>query len=165
MGKCTLETFLCSEIVWTYKTYRITNASHGNTARGQLVGHYSDIFQVSNSGPYLILYSGHDHTLEQLSTALGIQIDSLLVRYAARIIFEVYHDNREPQSGARDAYFRVLANGRDITKQVDFCRSIVTVNKNSFLCKMEDIVRFIHDDYFTNLNYTNFKDACSLKSV
>lgn len=111
------------------------------------------------------MYSGHDHTLEQLSTALGLQNDPLLLRYAARIVIEVYHDNRDPQNGARDVYFRILTNGRDVTKQVSFCKDIVNVQRKMALCKIEDIVRFIHDDYFSQLNFTNFKDACVVKNV
>ncbi|XP_018327972.1 2-phosphoxylose phosphatase 1 [Agrilus planipennis] len=121
------------------------------------------LHMVSNTGPYLVLYSGHDHTLEELSTALGLKSDPLLLRYGARIIFEVYHDNREPQSVLKDVYFRVLANGKDVTSQVDFCKNIVNVEKRSSLCKIEDIVRYIHEDYFSSFNATNYKDACVAK--
>ncbi|CAH0564791.1 unnamed protein product [Brassicogethes aeneus] len=117
---------------------------------------------VSDNGPYFTLYSGHDHTVEQLTTALGISNDPLLLRYAARVAFEVYQDNREPMSGAKAIYFRVLANGKDVTRQVAFCKNIATIGKVN-LCKIEDIVRFLHDDYFTGVNATNYKDACAYK--
>lgn len=122
-----------------------------------------NFFQVSSNGPYLVLYSGHDHTLEQLSTALGLKSDPSLLRYASRLIFEIYHDNREAQGGARGLYFRLLANGKDVTKQVRFCKDVVSVDAKVNLCKFEDIVRFIHDDYFLHLNVSNFKDACMTK--
>nr|XP_023015572.1 2-phosphoxylose phosphatase 1 [Leptinotarsa decemlineata] len=117
------------------------------------------LHMVSNSGPYLVLYSGHDHTLEQLSTALGMQNDPFLLRYAARIVFEVYQE-KEEFNNAKGIYFRVLSNGKDVTKQVSFCKNIVNVDSKVNLCKVEDIVRFLHDDYFSSLNVTNFKDAC-----
>ncbi|XP_074030672.1 2-phosphoxylose phosphatase 1 [Leptinotarsa decemlineata] len=117
------------------------------------------LHMVSNSGPYLVLYSGHDHTLEQLSTALGMQNDPFLLRYAARIVIEVYQE-KEEFNNAKGIYFRVLSNGKDVTKQVSFCKNIVNVDSKVNLCKVEDIVRFLHDDYFSSLNVTNFKDAC-----
>ncbi|CAG9831809.1 unnamed protein product [Diabrotica balteata] len=114
---------------------------------------------VSNSGPYLVVYSGHDHTLEQLSTALGLQNDPFLLRYAARIVFEVYQEKQELDN-TQGIYFRLLSNGKDITRQVSFCKNIVNAGAKISLCKIEDIVRFLHDDYFSSLNVTNFKDAC-----
>lgn len=123
------------------------------------------LHMVSNSGPYLILYSGHDHTLEQLSTALGLQNDPHLLRYAGRIIIEVYNNNLQLLNGARDVYFRILSNGKDVTRQVYFCKELLNVRQDVTLCKIEDIVRFIHDDYFTSLNFTNFKDSCVTKNV
>ncbi|XP_044253709.1 2-phosphoxylose phosphatase 1 isoform X1 [Tribolium madens] len=119
------------------------------------------LHMVSNNGPFLVLYSGHDHTVEQLTTALGLQNDPLLLRYGARVVFEVYQNYEESHNGAKGIYFRVLSNGRDVTKQVSFCKDIVFLENKVSLCKIEDIVRFIHDDYFVSLNVTNFKDACS----
>lgn len=123
------------------------------------------LHMVSSNGPYLVLYSGHDHTLEQLTAALGLQNDPLLFRYAGRIVFEVYNDNREPQNGVKGVYFRVLSNGKDVTKQIAFCKDLVKVTSKINLCKIEDIIRFIHDDYFVHFNVTNFKDACFAKNV
>lgn len=121
------------------------------------------ILQISSSGPYVVLYSGHDHTIEHLSTALGLQNDPLLLRYAARIVFEVYHNTSETQGGASGLYFRLLTNGKDVTKQVSFCKKSVTLSSKITLCKIENIIRFLHDDYFTIFNVTNFKDACYQK--
>lgn len=120
---------------------------------------------MSSNGPYLVLYSGHDHTIEQISTALGLKNDPLLLRYASRIIFEIYQDNRESQNGASGFYFRLLANGKDVTRQLSFCKELLELDPKTALCKIEDIVRFIHDDYFIKLNVTNFKDACVTKTV
>lgn len=106
-----------------------------------------------------MVYSGHDHTLEQLSTALGLQNDPFLLRYAARIVFEVYQEQEDSENN-QGIYLRLLSNGKDITRQINFCKNIVNVDDKVNLCKIEDIVRFLHDDYFTSLNVTNFKDAC-----
>lgn len=119
---------------------------------------------ASSTGPYLVLYSGHDHTLEQISSALGLKSDPSLLRYASRLIFEVYQENGEGSEGAQGLYFRLLTNGKDITQQIKFCRDTVSLETKASLCKFEDIVRFIHDDYFLSLNVTNFKDACFIKS-
>jgi hypothetical protein len=119
------------------------------------------LHMVSSNGPYLVLYSGHDHTVEQLTTALGLQNDPLLLRYGARVVFEVYQNYEESHNGAKGIYFRLLSNGRDVTRQVSFCKDIVLLENKVSLCKIEDIVRFIHEDYFVSLNVTNFKDACN----
>ncbi|KAL1494487.1 hypothetical protein ABEB36_010079 [Hypothenemus hampei] len=119
---------------------------------------------VGSNGPKLVLYSGHDFTLLQLATALGLANDPLLLRYASRLIFEVYQDNRAIGNNEEKAiYFRLLSNGRDVTKQIIFCRNLVNLDRSSALCRIEDIVRFLHDDYFSSLNVTNFKDACIKK--
>lgn len=117
--------------------------------------------QVSSSGPFFVLYSGHDHTIEQLTTTLGIQNDPLLLRFAARIVFEVYQENSDvPNNEATGVYFRVLSNGKDVTRQITFCKNVLALENKVVLCRIEDIVRFLHDDYFSSLNVTNFKDAC-----
>lgn len=117
---------------------------------------------MSNNGPYLVIYSGHDHTLEQLSAALGLKNDPFLLRYAARLVFEVYEQN-DKSNDAKGIYFRLLSNGKDVTKQIHFCKNIVNLDTKIHLCKIEDIVRFLHDDYFTSFNVTNYKDACVQK--
>lgn len=118
---------------------------------------------MSSDSPSFVLYSGHDHTLEQLAAALGLANDPLLLRYAARLVFEVYQNLEEPHNGAGVVYFRLLANGRDVTNQISFCKQLVVQSTSEVLCKIEDIVRFLHDDYFASLNSTNFKDACLVR--
>lgn len=122
------------------------------------------LHMMSNTGPFLVFYSGHDNTVEQLSSALGLRYDPALLRYGARIIFEVYQDNREQHVSAKGVYFRLLSNGRDVTKQVKFCKNLISIDNKVNLCKIEDIVRFLHDDYFSSLNVSNFKDACVVKT-
>lgn len=79
-------------------------------------------------------------------------------------MFEVYQKNNDSSDG-KEIYFRLLSNGKDVTRQIGFCRNIITLDKTIYLCKIEDIVRFLHDDYFTSLNVTNYKDACVVKSI
>lgn len=127
---------------------------------------------ISNSGPYFLLYSGHDHTLEQLSSALGLEVtDPAKFQYGGRLTFEVYHHQipfvvgqARLSQGARGLYFRVLSNGRDVTREVAFCKEFTAIAGDVTLCKIEDIVRFIHDDYFVSFNVTNYKDACYIKT-
>lgn len=74
----------------------------------------------------------------------------------------MYQDNRS--NDEKGIYFRLLSNGKDVTKQISFCKNIVSIDKKTNVCKIEDIVRFLHDDYFSSLNVTNFKEACAKKS-
>lgn len=121
--------------------------------------------QVSGSGPSFILYSGHDHTLEHLTTALGLPYDATLLRYGARLVIEVYRNaTRETDKAAGDVFFRLLVNGKDVTNRIGFCRTsgLHHATEQAF-CKMERMVRFVHDDYFATLNGSNFKEACGMK--
>lgn len=133
---------------------------------------------VSEGKPKIVLFSGHDKTLEYLAIALSIFSDSApsALYYASRFVFEVYkvHSQNEDHF-ASDYYFRILVNGKDLTSQVPFCKSsnLHTVNYSdrnednekvkveAKLCPIESIVRLLHDDYFAPFNATNFKDACS----
>lgn len=121
---------------------------------------------LSDGAPHLVAYSGHDHTLLQLAAALGLHHDASLCRYAGRLVFEVYANTAEGAGqSAGGAYFRLLANGRDVTRQIAFCKSARALREHVHVCRIEDIVRFLHDDYFTAFNVTNFKDACFAKSL
>lgn len=90
---------------------------------------------------------------------------------------------------AKDYFFRLVFNGRDLTNHIVCCRhggsTIVNPhshhstrgddgdpslnvsssshrkNNSSYLCPIESIVRFLHDDYFVPFNASNFKDACT----
>lgn len=120
---------------------------------------------VSGDRTKFVLYSGHDRTLQFLMTALGIKNQNYFIPYAARLAFEVYKSSTDTEY-----YFRLVYNGKDITQEIDFCEGgkSLRVNKDSRgnkadLCPIENIIRFIHDDYFGSLNATNFKDACTLQ--
>lgn len=90
-----------------------------------------------------------------------------------KFCFQVYR-NTESMTVAdntpvgSDYYFRLVFNGKDITNRIHFCRgggstTVMPIKKTSqiiYLCPIESIIRFLHDDYFMMLNTTNFKDAC-----
>ncbi|KAL2713200.1 2-phosphoxylose phosphatase 1 [Vespula squamosa] len=133
---------------------------------------------ISEAKPKIVLYSGHDKTLEYLATALGIVSDRVTIpHYASRFIIEVYKINSKNEDHvASDFYFRVLINGKDFTQKIPFCRNANfysatyvehddtnKTKKDSKLCPIETIIRHLHDDYFVPFNATNFKDACSAR--
>jgi hypothetical protein len=128
---------------------------------------------ISEARPKIVLYSGHDKTLEYLATALGI-VSDVATHYASRLIIEIYKINpRNDNRLASDFYFRVVANGRDLTLKIPFCRNANVYNedgdqagkKGIKLCPIENIIRQLHDDYFVPFNATNFKDACSSHKI
>ncbi|XP_001356640.2 2-phosphoxylose phosphatase 1 [Drosophila pseudoobscura] len=118
---------------------------------------------ISGDRTKFVLYSGHDCTMQYLTAALGIAIsEGQTIAYASRLAFEVYRSEAHT-----DYYFRVVYNGRDVTQQIDFCEGgkSLRVTRDSRgnkadLCPIENIIRFLHEDYFAPLNATNFKEAC-----
>lgn len=119
---------------------------------------------ISGDRTKFVLYSGHDWTMQYLTAALGIATSQgQTIPYASRLAFEVYRSEAHT-----DYYFRVVYNGRDVTQQIDFCEGgkSLRVTRDSRgnkadLCPIENIIRFLHEDYFAPLNATNFKEACA----
>lgn len=119
---------------------------------------------ISGEKLKFVLYSGHERTLQNFGSALGLPLD-LFISYASRLLFEVYKSTRNTQF-----YFRIIYNGMDITNRIHFCKGEKSLRisrghrkNNADLCPIENLIRFIHDDYFQSLNVTNFKDACFVK--
>ncbi|XP_030384305.1 2-phosphoxylose phosphatase 1 [Scaptodrosophila lebanonensis] len=119
---------------------------------------------ISGDRTKFVLYSGHDTTMQYLTAALGIHA-GYTIPYASRLAFEVYSSESEAHT---DYYFRVVYNGKDVTQQIDFCEGgkSLRVTRDSRgnkadLCPIENIIRFLHEDYFAPVNATNFKDACA----
>lgn len=125
---------------------------------------------ISGSNIKMVLYSGHDLTIQYLLSAMGLNGKEFIdIPYATRLIFEVYRSENDGQF-----YFRVVYNGEDVTRQVMVCEGAKSLRftrggggggnarKASVvdLCPIENIIRYIHDDYFSPLNASNFKDAC-----
>lgn len=117
---------------------------------------------VSEGKPRLVLYSGHDLTAQYLLAALGIlNVETMSPHYASRLVFEVYRNNTINTSyPGRDFYFRVIFNGKDVTQFVLFCNG--GWQDRVYLCPIESAIRFIHDDYFTIFNASNYKEACNM---
>lgn len=123
---------------------------------------------VSEGKPRLVLYSGHDLTAQYLLSMLGVlNPQTMSPHYASRLVFEVYRNNTvDTVYPGRDFYFRVIFNGNDITRSVIFCNSDGGSWQDSvYLCPIESAIRFIHDDYFTVFNATNYKEACGSSSL
>lgn len=126
---------------------------------------------ISGDKTKLVLYSAHDRTLQFLIAALGLNTNaynqSYFIPYATRLAFEIY----KSETGTGDLseyYFRLVSNGYDVTRLIEFCEGgrSLRISKDSRgnkadLCPVENIIRFIHDDYFASFNATNYKDACS----
>lgn len=131
---------------------------------------------ISGDKMKFVFYSGHDRTFQFLLTALGVykssengQLPKLsyFIPYASRIQFEIYKSEAS-DGDTSEYYFRLINNGQDITRMIEFCEGgkSLRISKNSRgikadLCPIENIIRFIHDDYFALFNATNQKDACS----
>jgi hypothetical protein len=116
---------------------------------------------ISGDKVKLVLYSCHDQTVQFVLAALGLIEESSYVPYASRLAFEVYKSDKDSQH-----YYRAVYNGRDVTRLISFCLDGKSLRvkrgraQAAFLCPIENIIRFIHDDYFAMMNATNFKDAC-----
>lgn len=89
--------------------------------------------------------------------------------------FQVYRNTEsvtiaEQLPVGSDYFFRLVFNGKDMTNSIHFCKNsgispLSTPRKLSsgvYLCPIESIIRFLHDDYFTVFNATNMKDACTI---
>ncbi|KAL1464907.1 hypothetical protein WDU94_004512 [Cyamophila willieti] len=160
-------------IDWETRQYsRMLNMrrSHLLKAYGLLKRIVSSLLSsVSNSKPRLTIFSGHDWTVRYLAVTLGLFTDGAgSPIYASRFIIELYKNKatstsyEETGSSSRQYYLRFLFNGKDLTSKVPFCkRAGLRYSETAFLCPIESVVRFLHDDYFTPFNTTNFKDACT----
>lgn len=118
---------------------------------------------ASETAPKIVIYSGHDYTIQYLTVPLGISTKHASLQYASRLVFEIYKNEDISLNGPNGYYFKLLVNGRDVTKEISFCHKPAVyeeAGKKNIFCRVEDIVRFIHDDYFSGLNVTNFKDSC-----
>lgn len=121
---------------------------------------------VSEGKPSVVLYSGHDLTAQYLLAAFGIlNAQTMSPKYASRLIFEVYRNNTADNTyPGRDFYFRVIFNGKDVTRSVVFCNDRNAKWQDPvYLCPIESAIRFIHDDYFTTFNASNYKEACGMR--
>lgn len=134
----------------------------------------------------VVVFSGHDTTLQSITAAIGIlggHPDAHLPPFGSRLIFEFYRRIKVLPNSPQKLHFRVVYNGIAVTHLVSFCKEKATENSHAgrsksdtiktannfntkfdgkvFFCPIENLVRFIHDNYFNSFdNATNFKDAC-----
>ncbi|GFT81584.1 2-phosphoxylose phosphatase 1 [Nephila pilipes] len=109
-----------------------------------------------------ILYSGHDVTLEPLSTALGID-DGNLIPYASRIVFELYSHTVNNQL---KYVLKVLFNGKDVTKYTTFCKpffkdSMKTSNPLEYgICPFDSFRKYV-EDFVLSTGASSFQALCN----
>lgn len=124
---------------------------------------------ISGDKIKFVFYSGHDRTMQFLIGALGLRTEqSYFIPYATRMAFEIYKSD----NANGEYYFRLIYNGEDVTRNIYFCEGgkSLRISKDSRgnkadLCPVENIIRFIHDDYFASFNATNLKDACAIPNT
>ena len=81
-------------------------------------------FEDASSGRELnalTLLSAHDITLIPIAAVLGFW-DAVVPPYASRIVFEVYNKSNDSDK-KQSHYFRIVYNGKDVTKNTDICRN------------------------------------------
>lgn len=111
--------------------------------------------QSDVSVPKFVLYSGHDSTIEPLAAAIGVS-NGMWPRYASRLIFELYTPTGEAGSSTA-ASIRVLHNGKDVTRQLSFCKDI----RSSSFCPFNVFLDFVSDSKFSGgPGETGYNDEC-----
>jgi len=114
--------------------------------------------QSAVSMPKFVLYSGHDSTIEPLAAAVGVS-NGMWPRYASRLVFELYAPRDEADLHTV-ASIRVLHNGRDVTRQLSFCKDIRS-DVASFLCPLSAFLDFVNDRKFAGgPGETGYNDEC-----
>lgn len=102
----------------------------------------------------LVLYSGHDSTIDPLLVTLNISL-GIWPKYASRFTVELYSTRA---AHIPKAYFvRILYNGRDLTQNVMFCKSLTP----SGLCSLDHFKRFLlEENGVTDLNLKDYQSEC-----
>ncbi|MPC29536.1 2-phosphoxylose phosphatase 1 [Portunus trituberculatus] len=125
---------------------------------------------MEDSHPRVVVYSGHDRTLKYLLDTLGIP-NYQLPHYASRLVLELYQNTSTTPGPDYHAtfFFRMVYNGKDITKFIPFCDSITikqlksgSVKRGAIsLCSVSKLVNYLRPDvYFKEFNAASFRDAC-----
>lgn len=103
-----------------------------------------------------VLYSAHDLSLLALLSVLDIDAGSM-IPYASYIAFEVYSLS---VNNERKYVLRIMYNGRDVTKQVSFCKSSEFTFNNSSHCTLDDLKKFVVS-LISSIGFKSFQDACN----
>jgi hypothetical protein len=90
-----------------------------------------------NKKTRIVVFSGHDITLQSLTSALlGVSSDHpdiQLPPFASRLIFEFYRKTNISPNSPRKHYFRVIFNGIAVTHLITFCKGSRSSNANNNL--------------------------------
>ncbi|CAD6186572.1 unnamed protein product [Caenorhabditis auriculariae] len=101
---------------------------------------------------FVRIYSSHDSVIGPLLRAMGLSVVDPC-SYGARLVFEVYE---HPSDGL---FVRVLYNGEDMTRKVDFCQNKKHWTRHG-LCSVEAFSDYVHKVLFQQANVRNVKEAC-----
>ncbi|XP_015916376.1 2-phosphoxylose phosphatase 1 isoform X2 [Parasteatoda tepidariorum] len=111
-----------------------------------------------------MLYSGHDVTLEPLSTALGIN-DGNMIPYASRIVFELYSHT---VNSKLNYVLKILFNGKDVTKYTSFCKPYFKDSSRKLprsseygMCPFESFRKYV-EDFILAMSASSFQAACNV---
>lgn len=103
-----------------------------------------------------LFFSGHDVNLTTVASTLGFD-DGVIPPYASRLIFEAY------ARGARH-FFRVLYNGRDVTRKLIFCKDVES-SSDATLCSFDRLTSFLKKDFFSVLGSRGPGDVCDNRNT
>lgn len=89
----------------------------------RIINHFKQISDGKDF-PLFSLLSAHDITLVPVASVLGFW-DATMPPYASRITFEAYEQKTSDQKDSltNGYYFRVLYNGKDMTRNTEICKS------------------------------------------
>ena len=111
-----------------------------------------------NLSSKFILYSGHDSTIEPLAAAIGVS-NGMWPKYASRLVFELYAPKKESDTDA-EAGIRVLYNGKSVTRQLSFCKDVISDIAPS-ICPLKAFIDFVNDGKFSGgPGEMGYKEAC-----
>lgn len=162
---------------WEAKQKRTTNQvrSAKLNAYGLLKNIVSSVETINRNGkPKIIFYSGHDKSINFLLTSLGVA-HFQAPYYASRVIFELYRNTTSTKEGgdshvkAPPLLFRVVYNGKDITKQLPFCSARIVRQVDSGgvkmstmgLCPFSTLEKYLKPtSYLKDFNSSSFTAAC-----
>ena len=110
--------------------------------------------RVNGKSPLkFVLYSSHDSAIEPFADAMGFS-QGTWSRYAARIVLELYKNNKD-----NSAHIRVLHDGQVVTEDVIFCRDKLS-DKKYGLCPLEHFIQFVDQGNMKSLNEDSYEKAC-----
>ena len=110
--------------------------------------------------PKFVVYAGHDTTIEPLAAAVGVS-NGMWSRYASRLVFELYAPTDKADSHTA-ASIRVLHNGKDVTRQLSFCKDILSDIASTF-CPLSAFLDFVNDSKFSGgPGETGYNEECKI---